>query len=119
MKSKHRLTLEGYEKFGEGYNPSINYEDKVLKFVGYGRKQTTRPTERMAKFGLPCIYVHVCQSVCLVCACVLVSLSCVPVGQPCVCMCVGRSAFCVHVYQSVCLVCTCVSRSAFCVHVCQ
>ena len=131
MKSMHRLTLERYEKYGEGYNPSINYEDKVLKFVGYGRKQTTRPTERMAKFGLPYIYVHVCQSVCLVCACVLVGLSCVSVGLPCVCMCIiSRSALCVHVYhQSICLVCTCVSsvglpfvymcvsRSALYVHV--
>ena len=51
MKSKHRLTLEKYEKYGEGYNPSINYEDKVLKFVGYGRKQTTRSTERMTKLN--------------------------------------------------------------------
>ena len=35
-------------------------------------------------------YIHVCGSVCLVC------------------MCVGRSAFCVHVCWSVCLLCTCV-----------
>ena len=32
--------------------------------------------------------VHVCLSVCLVCACV-------SVGLPCVCMCDSRSAFCV------------------------
>ena len=38
--------------------------------------------------------------------------------QPCyVCMCVGRSALCVHVRRSVCLVCACVGRSALCVYV--
>ena len=134
MKSKHRLTLERYEKYGEGYNHSINYEDKVLKFVGYGRKQTTRPTEGMPKFGLPCIYVHACQSVCLVCACVLVGLPfvCMCVGQSALCMdrsalCVDRSALYVHVCWSVSLVCACVlvclpcvcmcvGRPALCVH---
>ena len=50
MKTTHMLTLEKYQKYGEGYNSSINYEDKLLKFVNYGRKQTTRPTERLAKF---------------------------------------------------------------------
>ena len=65
--------------------------------------------------------VHVCRSICLVCACA-------SVGLPCVCMCVGRSALCVHVRRSVCLVCACASvglpcvcmcvgRSALCVHV--
>ena len=55
--------------------------------------------------------------------------TCVSVGLPCVYMCVGRSAFCVHVCRSVCLVCACVSvglpcvcmcvgQSALCVHVC-
>ena len=54
--------------------------------------------------------------------------TCVSVGLPSVCMCVGRSAFCVHVCWSVCLLCTCVlvglpsvymcvGQSAFCVHV--
>ena len=44
--------------------------------------------------------------------------TCVSVGLPCVYMCVGRSALCVHVCRSVCLLCTCVGQSAFCVHVC-
>ena len=71
----------------------------------------------------------------------VLGLPCVSVGLPSVCMCVGRSAFCVHVCWSVCLLCTCVlvglpsvcmcvgrsafccvcmcvGRSAFCVHVC-
>ena len=41
------------------------------------------------------------------CACVLVNL-------PCVCMCVGRSALCVHVCWSICLVCACVSVGLLC-----
>ena len=43
------------------------------------------------------------------------------VGLPCVCMCVGRFAFCVHVHQKVRLLCTmCVSRSCTCVYMkCQ
>ena len=43
------------------------------------------------------LFEHVCQLVCLVCACV-------SVGLPFVCMCVSRSALSVHVCQSVCLV---------------
>ena len=49
MKTRHKRTLEKYRKYGEFYNPSIDYEDIYLKFVNYGRLQTTRPTERKAK----------------------------------------------------------------------
>ena len=49
MKTKHRLNLLKYQKYGEGYNPSINYEEKLLTFVNYGRKETTRPIERLTK----------------------------------------------------------------------
>ena len=49
MKTRHKRTLEKYRKYGEFYNPSIDYEDRYLKFVNYGRLQTTRPTERKAK----------------------------------------------------------------------
>ena len=49
MKTRHRRTLEKYWKYGEFYNPSIDYEDRYLRFVNCGRLQTTRPTERKAK----------------------------------------------------------------------
>ena len=75
--------------------------------------------------GQSALCVHVCWSVCLVCACVLVDLPCVCicVGRSVLCvsrsaLCVSRSALCVHVCWSVCLVCMCVGRSALCaVHV--
>ena len=51
-KTKHKLTLEKYRKYGECYNPSIDYEDRYLKFVNYGRLETIRPTERKAKAKL-------------------------------------------------------------------
>ena len=112
MKSRHRLTLERYEKYGEGYNPSINYEDKVFKIRWLWQK-ANNPTHRAYGKIRSALY----------CACVLVGLSCVSVGLP-------PGLVCACVSQSVCLVCTCVSvglpcvymcvsRSALCVHVCQ
>ena len=49
MKTKHQLTLNNYQTYGEGYNSGINYDEKTIKFVNYGRKTTTRPTERQSK----------------------------------------------------------------------
>ena len=49
MKTKHQLTLNKYLTYGEGYNSCINYNEKTIKFVSYGRKTTTRPTERSSK----------------------------------------------------------------------
>ena len=46
MKTRHKLTLENYRKYGDGYNKFINYNDKDLVLINYGRKITTRPTER-------------------------------------------------------------------------
>ena len=49
MKQKHRRILEKYEKFGEFFNPAIDYEEKDLKFVNYGRFETNRPKTRTSK----------------------------------------------------------------------
>ena len=135
MKSKHRLTLERYAKYGEGYNPSIGQGFKIrwlwqrannLTHRAYGKIRSALYIHACVLVGLPgvcmcvsrsALCVHVCQSglpcvymcvsqVCLVCTCVLVSL-------PSVYMCVGQSAFCEHVSWSVCLVC--VSQSVLCV----
>ena len=46
MKTRHKLTLTNYLNYGEGYSSSINYDEKSLKLVNYGRQLTTRPTER-------------------------------------------------------------------------
>ena len=73
--------------------------------------------------SLSALCVHVCRSVCLVCACdvcrsVCLVCACVSVGLPSVYMCVGQSASCVHVCWSVCLVCACVLVGLPCVCMC-
>ena len=49
MKTRHKLTLASYLNYGEGYSSGINYDYVSLKLVNYGRKLTTRPTERRNK----------------------------------------------------------------------
>ena len=49
MKTRHKLTLASYLNYGEGYSSGINYDEESLKSVNYGRKLTTRPTERRNK----------------------------------------------------------------------
>ena len=49
MKTRHKLTLASYLNYGEGYSSGINYDEESLKLVNYGRKLTTRPTERRNK----------------------------------------------------------------------
>ena len=52
MKTKHRRTLNNYLTYGETFSTNINYEEKYLKLVNYGKLQTTRPTERLSKANL-------------------------------------------------------------------
>ena len=64
MKVKHKRTLENYRQYGEGYTSSINYEDPSLKFIRYGKSETTRPTERLlvAKVKQHNVNKHLCLS---------------------------------------------------------
>ena len=49
MKTRHKLTLTNELNYGEGYSSSINYDERSLKMVNYGRQLTTRPTEYLTK----------------------------------------------------------------------
>ena len=49
MKTRHKLNRASYLNYGEGYSSGINYDEESLKLVNYGRKLTTRPTERRNK----------------------------------------------------------------------
>lgn len=49
MKQKHLVVLNNYRNYGETYDSSINYEDKQLKYVNFGRLVTTRPSSRPTK----------------------------------------------------------------------
>ena len=52
MKLKNLQTLRKFEKYGEYYNPAVNYNDAQLKRCNYGRLYTTRPTARPSKIHL-------------------------------------------------------------------
>ena len=60
MKEKHRKVLEKFRKYGENYNPSINYNQKNLKLINYSRLSTTRPTSRQSK-----VHIHQEQKNCV------------------------------------------------------
>ena len=52
MKLKNQKILEKFEKYGEQYDPSINYNARYFKLCNYGRHGTTRPILRETKLSV-------------------------------------------------------------------
>ena len=52
MKLKNLKILEKFEKYGEQYDPSINYNARYFKLCNYGRHVTTRPILRETKLSV-------------------------------------------------------------------
>ena len=54
MKTKHKLLLDNYRRYGEGYDHALPYNSKLFKLSRYGRLPTTRPQPRPSKGDINC-----------------------------------------------------------------
>ena len=52
MKTKNKLLLEKYRRYGEGYDHALPYNSKLFKLSRYGRRPTTRPQPRPSKMDI-------------------------------------------------------------------